>query len=131
MVLTAQPGGSNLAGGSGDDTLNAGTGPDTLTGAAGADHFVFKALPWNAGHITDFVHGTDKIDVSQLLSGVGYAGSDPIADGYVKLLDDGHGDTWLYFDKDGHGTADQWGTFVMTLDHVAPASLTLSDFIVH
>src|SRR6185437_9680888 len=62
QVLTAQSGGSNLTGGAGDDTLNAGTGPDTLTGAAGADHFVFHQLPWNAGHITDFTHGTDKID---------------------------------------------------------------------
>jgi Ca2+-binding RTX toxin-like protein len=130
-VLTAQPGGSNLVGGSGDDTLNAGTGPDTLTGAGGADRFVFHQLPWNAGHITDFTHGTDKIDVSALLSSVGYSGSTPFADGYLKLLDDGNGNTWLYFDRDGHGTADQWGTFVTTLDHVAPGALTLSDFIIH
>lgn len=130
-MLTAQSGGSNLVGGSGDDTLNAGTGPDTLTGAAGADRFVFHQLPWTAGHITDFTHGTDKIDMSALLTTYHYAGTDPIADGYIKLLSDGHGNTWLYFDTDGHGTADQWGTFVMTLDHVAPTSLTLSDFITH
>src|SRR6185437_7221297 len=131
QVLTAQSGGSNLTGGAGDDTLNAGTGPDTLTGAGGADHFVFRTLPWTAGQITDFTHGTDKIDVSALLSAGHYSGSDPIADGYVKLIDDGHGDTWLYFDTDGHGTADQWGTFVATIAHVTPASLGLSDFVVH
>jgi Ca2+-binding RTX toxin-like protein len=131
VVLTAQSGGSNLTGGSGDDTLNAGTGPDTLTGAGGADRFVFHQLPWNAGHITDFTHGTDKIDVAQLLANAHYGGADPIADGYLKLLDDGHGNTWLYFDTDGHGSGDPWGTFVMTLDHVAAGSLTLSDFIVH
>jgi Ca2+-binding RTX toxin-like protein len=131
VVLTAQPGGSNLVGGPGDDTLNAGTGPDTLTGGGGADHFVFGTVPWTAGQITDFVHGTDRIDISGLLSRAGYAGSDPIADGYLKLLDDGHGDTWLYFDRDGHGTADPWGTFVATIEHVSPAGLALADFIVH
>src|SRR6185437_3708527 len=100
QVLTASDGGSNLQGGAGNDTLVAGHGPDTLTGAGGADDFRFGALPWTAGHITDFTPGTDKLDLSALLSKAGYSGSDPIGDGYVKLLDDGHGDTWLYFDTD-------------------------------
>ena len=129
-MLQAQDGGSNLVGGSGDDTLIGAHGPDTMTGAGGADVFRFPELPWTAGQITDFTPGTDKLDLSQLLANSHYTGSDPIGDGYVKLLDDGHGDTWLYFDTDGHGTADQWGTFVATLDHVTPASLALSDFIV-
>jgi len=130
QTLQAQPGGSNLQGGAGDDTLVGGSGPDTLTGAGGADHFVYPILPWQAGQITDFTHDVDKIDLSGLLASAHYAGADPIADGYVKLLDDGRGDTWLYFDSDGRGTADPWGSFVATLNGVAPASLTKADFIV-
>jgi Ca2+-binding RTX toxin-like protein len=131
QTLHGQAGGSNLVGGSGDDTLIGGTGADTLTGGGGADHFAWSQLPWSAAKVTDFVHGTDKIDVSGLLVNVHYAGADPIADGYVKLIDDGHGDTWLYFDTDGRGSADQWGTFVATLNGVSPTSLSASDFMFH
>jgi Ca2+-binding RTX toxin-like protein len=131
VVLHGEGGGSNLQGGSGDDTLIGGTGPDTMTGAGGADHFVYQSAPWQGGQISDFTHGVDRIDVSGLLAGVQYAGSDPIADGYVRLYDDGHGGTWLYFDRDGAGTADQWGTFVATLQGVSPGGLTASDFIFH
>jgi Ca2+-binding RTX toxin-like protein len=132
VTLTGQNGGSNLTGGSGDDTLVGGTsGADTMTGAAGADHFQFNTVPWSAGHITDFTHGVDKIDVSRLLSAVGYTGSNPIADGYIKVGDDGSGNTWVYFDRDGTGTGDQWGTRVVTLDHVASGSLTTADWIFH
>jgi Ca2+-binding RTX toxin-like protein len=132
QVLTGQSGGSNLAGGSGDDTLIGGTsGPDTMTGAAGADHFQFNTVPWQGDTITDFTHGVDRIDVSRLLSAVGYSGTDPIADGYIRFGDDGNGNTWVYFDRDGHGTADQWGTKIATLDHVAASTLTTSDWIFH
>jgi Ca2+-binding RTX toxin-like protein len=129
QTLQAQPGGSNLQGGSGDDTLIGGAGPDTMTGAGGGDHFVFQSVPWNPGHITDFTHGTDKLDLSALLSQAGYTGSDPIADGYVRLYDDGQGDSWLHFDSDGRGTADEWGSFIATLDHVAPSGVTGADLV--
>jgi beta-glucanase (GH16 family)/Ca2+-binding RTX toxin-like protein len=126
--LTETSGNQALAGGAGDDTLTAIHGGDTLTGAGGADHFVFQALPWSPSEVTDFASGTDKIDLSALLSASHYSGTDPIADGYVKLIDDGHGGSWLYFDTDGKGTADQWGTFVATLDHVSPSGLNAADF---
>lgn len=128
-MLTAGGGGSNLTGGSGDDTLIGGTGPDTMTGAGGADHFVFRDAPWSGGHITDFTHGVDKLDVAGMLAKVGWNGTNAVADGYIKLLDDGRGDTWVYFDRDGPGTGDQWGTLVTTLDHVSPGVLTASDWI--
>ena len=129
-MLTAAPGGSNLTGGAGADTLIAATGPDTLTGAGGADRFVYGDVPWQAGHVTDFTPGVDKLDVSGWLTKVGYAGTNPIADSYIKLISDGQGDTWIYFDRDGTGTADQWGAFVTTLDHVSPGSVTLGDWII-
>jgi Ca2+-binding RTX toxin-like protein len=128
--LTSQSYGDALAGGAGDDTLTAGQGPNTLTADLGADRFVFGQLPWTAGHITDFQAGVDKIDIHGLVQACGYSGSDPVADGYVKLIDNGAGGTWIYFDTDGRGAADQWGTFVTTLDHVAPSSLTSTDWII-
>ena len=132
MVQTGQDGGSNLTGGAGGDTLIGGHGSDTMTGAAGADHFTWTDLPWAYAQVTDFTHGEDHIDVSALLTKYGYSGSDPIADGYLKFGDDGQGNTWVYFDKDGFaGAADQWGTHVATLDHVSAATLTGSDFIFH
>jgi Ca2+-binding RTX toxin-like protein len=129
QTLQAQDGGSTLVGGSGNDTLIGAHGPDQMTGNAGADHFVFNEVPWQGAQITDFTPGTDKIDLTSLLHQAGYSGSDPVADGYVKFLDDGHGDTWLYFDPTP--SSDPWGDYVATLQHVAPSSLSVGDVIWH
>ena len=131
QTLTANDGGSHLTGGSGDDTLTGAHGPDVMTGAGGVDHFVFKVIPWSAGEVTDFTSGVDKIDVSALLTQAHYSGADPVADGYLKLIDDGHGNSWLYFDSDGRGTADAWGSFIATLDHVSPTAVRPGDWIIH
>lgn len=116
QVLTSDQYGDVLAGGSGDDTLNAGQGPDQLTGAGGADRFVFGALPWNAGHVTDFTPGADKLD----LSGLGA--------GQVELRSDG-GNTQVYFDPDDPN-AGQWPYLITTLDGVSPSQLSAGDWIV-
>ena len=116
--------GQVLTGGDAADTLIAGHNATTMTGGGGADTFVFKDLPWNAGHITDFTVGLDRLDLSALYAASGYNGSNPVADGYLKLVDNGAGGTWVYFDSDGHGSADPWGTFVTTLDNVSPSTVT-------
>jgi hypothetical protein len=128
QTVTETSGNQALAGGAGNDTLTAIHGGDTLTGAGGADRFVFQALPWSPSEVTDFAQGTDKLDLSALLSASHYTGTDPVGDGYVKLIDNGKGGAWLYYDTDGKGTADQWGTFVATLDHVSPSGLSAADF---
>ncbi len=124
-TITSNNAGSTLIGGSGNDTLIAGHGADTVTGGGGADTFVFNALPWNAGQITDFTPGTDKLDLSALLAASGYSGSDPVADGYVTFVDDGQGDTFVYFNP--HSSAQSWPTMIATLDHVAPSAMTVGD----
>ncbi|MCW0002197.1 Ig-like domain-containing protein [Pararhizobium sp. YC-54] len=85
--LDGKGGNDIIIGGGGNDTLAGGTGVDTLTGGAGADTFVFRliddsakgisgyvnnaALGWQSGQdkrdiITDFTHGSDKIDLSAM-----------------------------------------------------------------
>jgi beta-glucanase (GH16 family) len=128
-VLTSQVYGAHLTGGAGADTLNAGQGPDQLAGGAGADHFVFAKSVWNAGHVTDFQPGVDAIDLRPLFAQAGYHGSDPVADGYLRLAGDGAGGTTVAFDADGWGSGNPWPTTITTLDHVAPSSLSGADWL--
>ncbi|HVI31347.1 type I secretion C-terminal target domain-containing protein [Phenylobacterium sp.] len=128
-TLVSEAYGDRLKGGLGDDTLVAGQGPDTLTGGLGDDNFVFRTTPWSPGRITDFRPGSDDLDVSALLDGVGYTGSNPIADGYIRLQSDGRGGTQVLFDADGHGSGVQWPSVVVTLSEVAPGRLGAGDWI--
>lgn len=112
-----------LSGGAGADTLVAGLGPDRLTGGAGADVFVYGERPWNGGEIADFQAGVDRLDISSLYAG-GYAGRDPVADGYVRFESDGAGSTKVMLDADGAGSAYGWSSLVTILKGVSPAGLT-------
>ncbi|WP_374468158.1 M10 family metallopeptidase C-terminal domain-containing protein [Phenylobacterium sp.] len=123
QVITSPGPGSTLAGGSGNDTLIASQGADVLTGGAGADAFAFKALPWSAGRITDFVVGADRLDLSAIFQSSGYTGVDPIADGRLTLQSDGAGGTKVLFDRDAPNTGD-WPFHVTTLQGVSPVGLT-------
>ena len=119
--------GSTIIGGTGNDTLIAGQGADNLTGGGGNDTFVFDALPWNAGHVTDFNVATDKLDLSGIFSSIGYTGTNPVADGYLSFGSDGAGDTQVFVNS--HTASNPWPTLVTTLDHVDPSSITTSDYV--
>lgn len=112
-----------LTGGAGDDTLVAGQGPDELTGGAGEDVFVYGSRPWNGGEIADFELGIDRLDISALYQG-GYAGTDPVADGYVRFESDGAGSTKVMLDADGAGAAHGWSSLVTILKGVSPGAAT-------
>ena len=108
--------------GSPDVFVVAQAGP-VLTGGGGGDTFVFKDLPWRAGAITDFQPGVDKLDISALYRG-GYAGTDPVADGYVAFVDNGSGGTRVMLDVDAGGWDHPWAYQLVNLDGVSPYSLT-------
>jgi hypothetical protein len=56
--------------GGGADFITAGAGLDTLTGGAGVDNFILDTTAANADTITDFVSGTDVVDLSASLTAV-------------------------------------------------------------
>lgn len=61
--LTGGSGANLLSGGAGADTLIGGAGADTLTGGAGADVFYFATPAEGGDRITDFVRGSDRLQV--------------------------------------------------------------------
>jgi Ca2+-binding RTX toxin-like protein len=126
-TITSNDSGSTIIGGAGNDTLIAGHGADMLTGGGGGDSFVFNALPWNAGHITDFDPKSDVLDLHGIFAGIGYTGSDPVGDGYLNFAADGSGNTKVYVEPQGPSTTIP--ILVTTLDHVLPAALHLGDYI--
>src|SRR6476660_8469090 len=68
--IFARAGCNTIIGGGGADTIKGGGGADILTGGQGADRFVFAALTDSAPSardlITDFIPGTDIIDLSAI-----------------------------------------------------------------
>ena len=69
-VLIGGGAADTLIGGDGNDAIQGGGGADTLSGGAGADLFVYAAASDSTAAardtITDFVSGTDRIDLSRL-----------------------------------------------------------------
>jgi beta-glucanase (GH16 family) len=124
LALNASGPNSVLIGGVGGDTLNASDGYDTLTGGGGADVFVFGREPWAPNHITDFVVGQDRIDLTALFRASGYTGADPVGDRLIYLQSDGAGGTLIRFDRDGTGPTPVWPNTIIDLEHVSPAGLT-------
>lgn len=103
LVKTVQgtAGRDTLVGTAGDDRLTGGLGADVITGGAGADSFVYTDPRDAADRITDFVPGTDRIDLAALLSSIGYSGANAIADGVVRLVNSAAGLS-LQIDTDGN-----------------------------
>lgn len=74
-----------LVGSAGDDIIIGGAGADTLTGGAGTNIFVYQTVRDAGDTVTDFVPGKDKLDLRQVLSSSGWAGVDPVAEGWVRF----------------------------------------------
>ncbi|MDQ2953861.1 MAG: M10 family metallopeptidase C-terminal domain-containing protein, partial [Pseudomonadota bacterium] len=129
---------NTIAGGNGGDKITGGGGADILTGGQGADKFVFTALtdsaPSAGDVITDFVHGSDIIDLSAIDANSSTAGTQAFLFGGQNANVVGRSVTWfedlingntiVQADVNGNTTADI--SIILTgLNH----HLTASDFI--
>jgi uncharacterized repeat protein (TIGR01451 family) len=100
-----------------DDILMGGLGADNLTGNQGHDQFVYQSIRDAGDVIKDFEVGIDYIVFTALLNSLGYGGSNPIADGYLKFGSRGN-DTVILFDEDGSGLSKRALPFI-TVEGVA------------
>jgi Ca2+-binding RTX toxin-like protein len=136
--LTGNAGHNVLNGGAGNDLLTGGVGRDMLTGGAGSDTFDFNALSemgltnttWDV--ITDFVHGTDKLDLSTLDADAALAGDQaftaPVLGGTFSGVFASPGD--LYFDTVAHvlyGNTDADTAAEFAIQLVGVTTLTAAD----
>lgn len=123
-LLDGGTGADTMRGGVGNDVLHGGLGADILTGGSGRDRFDYDGLAEGGSgeHIRDFQKGAggDTLDFHDLFQSIGYAGSNPVGDGYLRFHATGTG-TQVDIDADGHGAK---ATFVpiVHLDNVLVAS---------
>jgi len=138
-TLLGGAGNDSLSGGDNTDLVIGGLGKDTLTGGLGSDTFRFETatdsrVGANADLITDFIAGTDRIDVSVIDPNATLAGDQSFAfigtasfvagNGIaeVRYFTSG-GNTTINFDNDDNGTADM--SIVLAGVHV----LSATDFV--
>ncbi|HEX6703764.1 MAG TPA: ExeM/NucH family extracellular endonuclease [Albitalea sp.] len=84
-LIEGTPGRDTLTGTPGDDRLVGGEGADTLTGGAGRDVFAYRSMRDAGDTITDFVPGTDRIDLAALLASIGADPATAFASGVVRI----------------------------------------------
>ncbi|MBD2156858.1 SdiA-regulated domain-containing protein [Leptolyngbya sp. FACHB-16] len=121
--LTGNIDGNVLNSGSGNDVLIGGRGVDTLIGGSGNDTFAYNALNERGDRINDFSTTQDKLDLSALFDKLGYGGSNPIANGYLRFTRSGSTNL-VQVDQNGLTGGANFRTLV-TLNNVAPASLVV------
>ncbi|TAK86219.1 MAG: ExeM/NucH family extracellular endonuclease [Aquabacterium sp.] len=76
-----------IVGSAGDDVITGGEGADTLTGNGGRDVFVYASQRDGTDTVTDFVPGTDRLDLGGLLAELGISASQALSGGYIALVD--------------------------------------------
>ena len=121
-TITGTAGRDVIVGTPGDDIIIGGIGADQLTGGAGNNIFVYNSLRDAGDTITDFVPGKDTLDLRPLLAGLGYAGSDPVADGWLRFVAVAGG-TSVQVDADGPAAGAVFRP-LLTLSDVSPAMLS-------
>ncbi|CAN7528566.1 VCBS domain-containing protein [Mesorhizobium sp. LjNodule214] len=139
-LIVGGTGNDTLLGGDDNDTLVGGAGADTLTGGPGNDTFYYGSAvsdsapgAGNFDTITDFVHGTDKIDLSSIDANTVNGGDQAFSFGVPSnaatvansiTWSESGGNTIVRADINGDTTAD----FQITLTGIG-LGLTASDFV--
>ena len=128
--------GNAIDGGLGDDKITGAGGADSLTGGAGRDTFVYQAVTDSSAtahdRIVDFVHLTDRIDLSAIdpiLStnkndAFAWGGSSATAFGVWSAYDAATNTTHVFGDTDGNAT-----TVELWIDLAGNVALTQGDFV--
>jgi subtilisin-like proprotein convertase family protein len=119
-IIIANDFGDTIQAGRGDDTIVAGAGADKLYGGPGSDVFVIKTLGLAPDTIGDFAVGSDAIDLHQLLTAIGYNGTNAAADGWLLLMQDSSG-TGTNIAVDAHNGLDS--QVIVDVLGVAPTAL--------
>lgn len=120
--LFGQEGADTITGGNGNDVIQSGGGPDSMAGGSGTDQFVFaSSAEVIADIITDFVSGTDKINLHGFMPGASYIGAAAFSAANQVRYDAATG----ILSGDVNGGGADWS---MTLSN-KPATLALTDFI--
>ena len=114
-----------LTGTEADERITGFQGADQLTGGGGRDQFIYTSPVDGGDTITDFTLGEDQIVFTELFSSLGYAGTDPLADGLVQFRSLGS-DTVVAIDPDGLEGPAQARNF-LTVEGVALAALNQAD----
>jgi predicted extracellular nuclease len=70
----------------GDDQFIASPGADLLVANGGADLFVYTALAQAKDTIIGFAPGASRLDLRGLLASLGWTGTDPVAEGWLRLV---------------------------------------------
>lgn len=135
--ITAGSGNDRIIGSTANDVIRGGAGSDTMTGGAGADTFIYSVVSDSSAsandRITDFVAGTDKIDLlgidaNSLVSDnqdFTFIGSNAFTSGVagqLRVTTTG-GNTLVQADINGDGRAD----FQLVVEGIVP--LTAADFV--
>ncbi|MBE9174179.1 cadherin-like domain-containing protein, partial [Synechocystis salina LEGE 06155] len=112
-----------LFGDFGDDVLIGGLGADRLRGGWGRDKFLYNSLNEAGDSILDFNRSQDQLVLTGLFTGLGYDGTNPIADGYLRFNRLGFS-TQVQIDVDGLNNDSDYITMV-TLTGLFPNSLSV------
>jgi len=70
----------------GDDLFIASPGADQLVANGGADLFVYTALAQAQDTLIGFAPGASRLDLRGLLASLGWNGTDPVAEGWLRLV---------------------------------------------